>query len=298
MAPLHFLITYENAMLIKTFLVATALTAGCGIAACQLQAVEYLPGIEWPEPKVITPGKSSSEPPSDATILFDGTDLTAWYNGDRWTVSDGVATIGKGSLTTKGKFGDCQLHIEWSIPKSTKGKGQKRGNSGITFMVRDDQEIDLYTKYEVQILDSYENETYYDGQAAAIYKQSPPMVNATRPPGEWNNYDIIFTAPRFAESGKLLSPAFITMLHNGVLVHNHFELQGTTSWIRPPLYLKHDDKLPIGLQHHKNKVHFRNIWVRDIEPIVGRRVSEPMYRDKGKTWPVSEAGGDGNPIKK
>lgn len=236
---------------------------------------EYLTGIEWPEPKVVDPGDSAADPPEDAVVLFDGTDLSAWENGDRWRVEDGVAIIGRGEIRSKQAFGDCQVHIEWSAPTPPRGRGQGRGNSGLFF-----------GPYEMQILDSYDNETYFDGQAASIYKQTPPLVNAMRPPGEWNVYDVIWTAPRFNDDGSLKSPAYITALHNGVLVLNHFELLGDTPFNRPPRYEKHPVKQPIRLQDHGNPVRFRNIWVREIEPIVGKRVRAPYMDDGEEETPI------------
>ena len=229
---------------------------------------EYLPGIEWQEPPIITPGKDGG-PPSDAVVLFDGKDLSAWEHGENWQVEDGVAIVGRGDIKTKQGFGDCQLHIEWSAPTKVEGSGQGRGNSGVFLM----------DTYEVQVLDSYDNETYFDGQAGAIYKQTPPMANAMRPPGEWNVYDVIWTAPRFSEDGALASPAYITLLHNGIIVLNHFELEGDTPFNRPPQYNAHADKLPIRLQDHGNPVRYRNIWVREIKPIEGKRVKQAVLRN-------------------
>ncbi|MCA9057634.1 MAG: DUF1080 domain-containing protein, partial [Planctomycetaceae bacterium] len=190
-------------------------------------AEEYLNGIKWETPPIIT--VSEHGVPSDALVLFDGTDLSAWENGDKWKIEDGAMVVGKGDVRTKESFGDCQLHIEWSAPVPAKGNGQGRGNSGIFLM----------NTYELQVLDSFDNETYNDGQAGAIYKQTPPMVNAMRPPGEWNVYDIFWTAPRFNEDGSLASPAAITAVHNGVLIQNHFVLKGDTPFTRPPQYNKH-----------------------------------------------------------
>jgi len=240
---------------------------------------EYLPGIEWQEPPIVTPGKENWLPPSDAIVLFGGKDLSKWENGENWTVRDGVALVGKGQITSKDKFGDCQIHIEWSAPTPPKGHGQRRGNSGLFLM----------GNYEIQILDSYQNQTYFEGQAGAIYKQTPPMANAMRPPGEWNTYDIFWTRPRFADDGSLESPAYITAVHNGVLILNHFELLGDTPYHRPPAYTKHADLLPISLQDHGNPVAFRNIWVREIKPAVGKRTSEPyiLNGETGKKTPVS-----------
>lgn len=244
-----------------------------------IMADEYLNGIKWEKPAIVTPGASDGQPPSDAVVLFNGKDLSNWHNGENWSVEDGVIYAGKGVLTTKQEFGDCQLHIEWASPIQVKGSGQGRGNSGVFLM----------GKYEIQVLDSYDNETYHDGQAGAIYKQTPPMVNAMRKPTEWNSYDIIWTAPRFKEDGSLESPAFITALHNGVLILNHFELQGDTPYHRPPAYQPHAAQGPISLQDHGNPVRFRNIWVRPIKPI-GREQAEPPYILSGdKKTPVQSA---------
>ena len=214
---------------------------------------EWKSGIDWSEPPVVDPGPPGG-PPSDAIVLFDGTNLDAWNGVENWTIEDGAATVGS-NVTSKQSFGDCQLHLEFATPSKVKGEGQGRGNSGVYLMSR----------YEVQILDSYENETYFDGQCAAIYKQHPPLVNACRKPGEWQTYDIIFRAPRFKE-GELESPAAITVLHNGVLVQNHFELLGGTFWDEPPSYTAHEERAPLLLQYHNNPTRFRNIWIRDLMP--------------------------------
>jgi hypothetical protein len=214
----------------------------CGIAALGAAAwaqqnlgysdTPFLPGGKWrvhdgtrPQPKVIEPGTFSTQdapgkPPSDAIVLFDGKDLSNWRNGRneaRWKVENGYFEIvkGTGTLETKPEFGDCQIHIEWSAPNPPRGASQARGNSGVLIMNR----------YEVQVLDSHDNKTYPDGQAASIYAQYPPLVNAMRKPGEWNTYDIIFTAPRFRD-GRLIKPAYATVIHNGVVVHNHAEILG------------------------------------------------------------------------
>lgn len=214
---------------------------------------EYLSGKVWPEPKVVTPGQNGA-PPSDAIVLFDGADLSHFNGGEKWLIKDGVATVHGGGVTSKRAFGSCQLHVEWAAPAEVKGHGQGRGNSGIY----------LQGKYEVQVLDSYENKTYYDGQAGALYKQWPPLVNACRKPGEWQTYDIIFDAPKFDAQGKVSKPGYVTVLHNGVLIQNHAELQGTTAWDRAPAYEPHADKLPLSIQDHGNPVRFRNIWIREL----------------------------------
>ncbi len=218
-----------------------------------LAAEEYKSGRVWPEPKTIDPGPPGG-PPSDAVVLFDGKDLSAWVGAEKWEVNDGVATVRGGSARTKQEFGDCQIHLEWASPEKVSGSGQGRGNSGVYIM----------GKYEIQILDSHDNPTYFDGQAGSLYKQWPPLVNASRKPGEWQTYDIIFNGPRFDSTGNLLKPGHVTVLHNGVLVQNHAEIQGGTAWDRPPAYTPHGTKGPLHLQDHGNPVKFRNIWVREL----------------------------------
>jgi len=207
------------------------------------------------EPRVIEPGP----PPSDAIVLFDGKDLSQW-NGDRngpakWEIKNGVATVnGTGSISTKQEFGDCQLHVEWATPEKVEGEGQGRGNSGIL----------LQGRYEVQVLDSYINKTYYHGQAGAIYKQYAPLVNACRKPGEWQSYDIIFHAPRFDADGKLEKPGTVTVLQNGVLVQDNVETKGSTGPTGAPKYRAHPLKQSLVLQDHHNPVRYRNIWIREL----------------------------------
>jgi hypothetical protein len=222
---------------------------------------EYKSGIVWPEPKVVTPGKVDAAPPADAIVLFDGKDLSKWDGGDKWEIKDGYAVVQKADITTKDSFGDYQLHVEFATPEVVKGSGQGRGNSGVF----------LANRYEVQVLDSFDNKTYFDGQCASLYKQSPPMVNVCRKPGEWQSFDILFTAPRFAEDGKVLKPAYVTVTHNGVVVQNHFELQGGTYYDRPPSYEKHPEKQPIRLQNHGDPVKYRNIWIREIRMLEGKK---------------------------
>ncbi len=232
---------------------AAAITVGAWVD-------EYKSGIVWPEPAVVDPG-DAARAPADAIVLFDGKSLEAWVGGENWPIENNTATSDKAGITTKQSFGDCQLHLEFATPEKVEGSGQGRGNSGVYLM----------GVYEVQILDSFENPTYFDGQAASIYKQQPPMVNACRKPGEWQTYDIIFTAPKFDAEGKMSSPAVVTMLHNGVLVHNHFELLGGTSYTEAPSYKQHAEKAPIHLQFHGNPVKFRNIWIREnVHPLVGQ----------------------------
>jgi len=215
-----------------------------------------------PEPKVVTAGKTNSEAPSDAIVLFDGNSGSAWQQkngGDlKWTVGDGAMTVkpGTGDIITKQKFGDCQMHIEWRIDKNVKGENQDRGNSGIFLMGR----------YELQVLDNYNaiNKTYANGQAGSIYKQSPPLVNVCKAPGEWQSYDIIFTAPRFSENGTVITPAHITVLQNGVLVQNNTTIWGNSVYIGSPTYEKHDAKESIVLQDHSHLTSYRNIWIREL----------------------------------
>lgn len=261
----------------KTILSAVAVLT---VPLLSVHAQEWKSGIKWQEPPVVTPGATDHQPPSDAVVLFGGEDLSAFDNGDKWKVEDGVAIPQKTGITSKQEFGDLQLHLEWSAPEQVQSQGQGRGNSGVYLM----------GKYEVQILDSYDNKTYFDGQAGSIYKQTPPMVNAMRKPGEWNTYDIFFTAPRFNEAGKLQAAAAITLVHNGVLVLNHFELLGATSYIAAPRYEAHPPTGPIHLQFHGNPVRFRNIWVREIKPPVGEQVEPPYNLVKGVKIPTGKAG--------
>jgi hypothetical protein len=248
------------------------------LTASTSRAEEYLTGIEWQEPPIVTPGAKCGDAPSDAVILFDGKDLSGWNGAETWKVEDGAMVVGKNMIESKETFGDCQLHIEWSAPTPPVGESQGRGNSGVFF-----------GPYELQVLDSYDNKTYYDGQAASIYKQTPPMANAMKAPGDWNVYDIAWTAPRFNDDGSLKSPAYITVFHNGVLAQNHFELLGNTPFSDPPSYNKHDLKQPIRLQDHGNPVRFRNIWVRETKPPVGKRTREPFRRDGDKETPITAA---------
>jgi hypothetical protein len=221
---------------------------------------------ERPLPPVIDPGTASTQdqagrPPSDAVVLFEGKDNAQWVAMDgsptKWVVKDGALECvpGSGYIRSLQGFGDCQLHIEWAAPTVVKGDSQGRGNSGVFFG---------YGRYEIQVLDSYDNKTYADGSAASIYNQYPPLVNATRPPGQWQSYDIIWTAPRFDAEGKLTSPARMTAFHNGVLVQNNVELTGPNPWIGRPPYKAHPERLPIAMQDHGNPVRFRNIWVREL----------------------------------
>jgi hypothetical protein len=209
-----------------------------------------------PKPAVVTPGASPTEgigAPADAVVLFDGKDLSNWQ-GANWKVENGYMEVTKGSLSTKEGFGDCQLHIEWMTPVPAKGDGQGRSNSGVYFM----------GKYELQVLDSFENLTYADGQAGSIYGQYPPLVNASRPPGQWQTYDVVFRRPRFDAAGKLTKPAIITAFHNGILIQDHTELTGPTGHKARPPYAAHGDKAPISLQDHGQPIRFKNIWIRAL----------------------------------
>ncbi len=231
-----------------------------------------LPGGQWrvhdgdrPQPRVVEPGTCSTReelgrPPSDAIVLFDGEDTSQWVGRDggpiQWKVRDGaIETVFRtGNIQTKEQFGDCQLHIEWATPAKVEGDSQGRGNSGVFLM----------GKYEIQVLDSYDNRTYADGHAGAVYGQYPPLVNASRKPGEWQTYDIFFVAPRF-EAGSLVSPAYITVVHNGVLVHHHQAAMGPTGHRIAASYdVPHGPQGPLMLQDHRNPVRFRNIWIRPL----------------------------------
>ena len=211
-------------------------------------------------PEVVSPSLKN-RPPSDAIVLYSGKqDLKNWTHskGDpvRWKAGKYLTVVKKtGAIQTKEAFGDVQLHIEWRTPKKIEGQGQGRGNSGVFLM----------GKYEVQVLDSYDNETYYNGQAGSLYKQHIPLVNACRPPGKWQTYDIYFTAPRFNKDKTIKSPAYITVVHNGILIHNHVELKGPTRFIGQPEWEYHEEKLPLMLQDHSNPVSFRNIWIRELK---------------------------------
>lgn len=231
----------------------------------------FLPGGKWhvhdgdrPQPKVIDAGTFSTQetpgrPPSDAVVLFDGKDLSKW-KGDKgpaeWKVENGYVEIkpGSGFITTKEEFGDCQLHVEFSEPSPPSGEGQGRGNSGVF----------LFGRYEIQVLDSFQSPTYPDGQASAIYGQFPPLVNASRAPALWQTYDIIFNGPRF-QGDQVTRPAYATVLHNGVVVHNHTALLGPMVYRALAHYTPHGEKGPLSLQDHGNPVRFRNIWIRELK---------------------------------
>lgn len=263
-------------------LAGLALAAVAALAVAQQQSkpgdlgftdTPMLPHLPWhvhdparPHPKVISPGATPGAAPSDAIVLFDGKDLSQWeqegLGADRgkmvdaqWKVGEGYFEVGAGTggLLTRQKFGDCQLHVEWSSPTPAKGTSQGRGNSGVLLMSR----------YEIQVLDAYNNPTYADGQAGAIYGQWPPLVNPARQPGEWNTYDILFEAPRF-EGEKLVKPAYATVLYNGVMVHHHQELMGPMVYRQVAHYTPHAPEESLMLQDHHNPVRYRNIWIRRI----------------------------------
>ncbi len=243
--------------------------SGAALAAALLFTSAPLAAQEWPvhspdrpRPPVVDPGPAGppASVPRDAIVLFDGRDLSAWQKegggAPGWRVADGYVEVvsGSGTIETRRAFGDIQLHIEWATPATVSADGQNRGNSGVFLM----------GLYEVQVLDSYDNDTYPDGQAAALYGQAPPLVNACRPPGQWQTYDIIFRAPRFNSDGSLESPARVTVLHNGVLVHDNAAFHGQTAHMRRATYVAHADRLPIRLQDHGDPVRYRNVWVREL----------------------------------
>ncbi|KGB56816.1 hypothetical protein FG91_00609 [Sphingopyxis sp. LC81] len=252
--------------------IAVAVTAG-GPATAQekpgFKDTPMLPDGKWqvhdsdrPYPTVVTPGTVPGAPPSDAVVLFDGKSLDAWQAKARpWIVEDGAMTSipplggrGENALISKASFGDVQLHLEFRSPNPPTHSSQDRGNSGIWFMQR----------YEIQILDGYQNPTYADGTVGAIYAWKPPLVNASRKPGEWQSYDIVFERPHFGPDGKLLRPAYVTAFLNGVLVQNRQPWLGSTVWRKVATYEAHGDAAPIQLQDHNSPVSFRNIWVRPL----------------------------------
>ena len=224
-----------------------------------------------PVPPVVTPGANNAAPPSDAIVLFDGKNLDEWVfakdkSPAKWAVAGGILTVskapGSGNIETKETFKDYQLHVEWRIPENITGSGQARGNSGVFLASTGPGDAG----YELQVLDSYNNKTYVNGQAGSIYKQGIPLANPNRKPGEWQSYDVVWTAPRFNSDGTLKTPAYVTVFFNGVVVQNHFQVQGQTLFIGKPIY-KAYDRAPIKLQAHGDKsepISFRNIWVREL----------------------------------
>lgn len=267
-----------------SLLFSTLLATGAWLSAQQAapasserQTPPQAPGTEKPQdtevwepvPKVVTPGANNTAPPSDAIVLFDGKNLDEWVSVKdkspaKWIVADGVLTVNKaaGNIETRRTFRNYQLHIEWKIPENITGTGQARGNSGVFLASTGLGDAG----YELQVLDSYNNPTYVNGQAASIYKQSIPLVNANRKPGEWQIYDVAWTAPIFNADGSLKTPAYVTVFFNGVLVQNHFELKGETRYIGRPFY-KEFDSAPVKLQAHgdpSEPISFRNIWIREL----------------------------------
>jgi len=253
---------------LRRVVAVASIASGCVSAADDAKSQQPswpIHSLERPKPRVVDPGPYTAPvpPPSDATVLFDGTTLDRWVADDstggpaRWRIVSGAMEVlpGSGPIATRQGFGDVQVHFEWMSPNPARGTGQDRGNSGVFLMGR----------YEVQILDSWRNDTYADGQAAALYGQFPPLVNASRPPGQWQSYDIVFRRPRFDARGQLTHPARVTVIHNGVLVQDAVTLTGPTGHHERPPYLAHPDALPIGLQDHGHPVRFRNFWVRSLE---------------------------------
>ena len=254
---------------------AALLSAACLIANTKLFAAgvagytntPIVPGTTWhvhdpnrPQPRVVAPGEHFSQnanPPADALVLFDGKDFSKWESDKgevRWKIQDGyMETTKTGMIRTKDQFSDFQMHLEFATPEKVEGSGQGRGNNGVLILGR----------YEIQVLDSFNNSTYPDGQASAIYGQTPPLVNASRGPGQWQTYDIIFEAPRW-EDGKLVKKAYVTVLHNGIVVHHRLEILGTTGHQIAPVYGKPQEKGAIHLYEHGNPVRFRNIWIRNL----------------------------------
>jgi hypothetical protein len=222
-----------------------------------------------PVPKAVTPGATSMAPPSDAIVLFDGKNLDEWVTTKdktpaKWTVADGILTVNKtgGNIETKRSFKNYQLHVEWKVPENITGSGQARGNSGVFLASTGTGD----SGYELQVLDSFNNKTYVNGMAGSMYKQAIPLANPGRKPGEWQTYDVVWTAPTFNDDGSVKTPAYVTVLFNGVVVENHFELKGETLYIGKPSYKKYD-AAPIKLQAHGDKsepLSFRNIWIREL----------------------------------
>ncbi|MBK0381010.1 3-keto-disaccharide hydrolase [Mucilaginibacter segetis] len=255
----------------KYKIILTALLSGSFLMANAQQGAKPEDTEVWdPAPPVVTPGKTVGDAPSDAIVLFDGKNLDQWVDVEKgtpaeWFVKDGVLTVNKatGNIQTKQSFGNYQLHIEWREPSDIEGTSQARGNSGV-FLASIGKGDD---GYELQVLDSYKNKTYVNGMAGSIYKQFIPLANPTKPPGQWNVYDVIWTAPVFNGDGSLKSPAKATVLFNGVLVENNVELMGPTQYIGKAAYRRAHGPAPIKLQAHGDKskpISFRNIWVREL----------------------------------
>lgn len=259
--------TFTTKVVFTTLAVTTCICAGAQDKYPQPTPMKPEMSEYWtPQPKVVTPGTATSKAaitaPSDAIVLFDGKDLSLWQSADgnpaQWDVHNGVFTVNKknGDILTKQKFGDFQLHIEWCVPKNIQGKSQGRGNSGIF----------LQDMYEIQVLDCYDNETYINGFTGSVYKQTPPLANAMRKPGEWNVYDIIYKAPTFTKDGKYRTPPTVTVIQNGVLLQNNTTILGTTEYVGFPKIKEHGDG-PLRLQSHGDPsapISFRNIWIREL----------------------------------
>jgi len=259
-------------MTYKLLLASVLLTGSTTIINAQQPAMKHEDTEFYePVPKVVTPGKSYGDAPSDAVVLFDGKDLSQWVTANdtsqpaQWVVKDKVLTVNKkaGNIQTRQSFLDYQLHIEWRIPKTITGTSQARGNSGVFLASLGKGDVG----YELQVMDSYNNPTYVNGQAGSVYKQSPPLANPNRPPGEWQTYDIAWTAPRFNENGSVKSPARVTVFFNGVLVQNSFELKGPTRYVGNAVYDTPHGASRIKLQSHgdpSEPISFRNIWIRPL----------------------------------
>jgi len=257
-------------MIEKVFFAAAALTVATGAFAAEgYTDTPMIPGTKWhihdpnrPVPPVVTPGEKFSQmadAPSDAVVLFDGKDFSKWQSQSggevKWKIENGYMESTKtGRIRTKDEFGDFQMHLEFATPEKVDGKGQGRGNNG----------VNIFGKYEIQVLDSYNNVTYADGQASALYGQTPPLVNGSRGPGQWQTYDVIFEGARWNDQGELTRKASVTLLHNGVIVHNKRELQGGTNHRSIEAYKKDDGTGFIELYEHANPVRFRNIWIRPL----------------------------------
>jgi len=260
----------KHSRIYETLAVAVLIALASALCAQQASPKPQDTEVWEPVPAVVTPGATCGAPPSDAVVLFDGANLDEWvaaqdHSPARWLVHDGVVTVNKaaGNIETKRRFRDYQLHIEWQVPANITGSDQARGNSGVFLASTGPGDAG----YELQVLDSYNNKTYVNGQAGSIYKQGIPLVNPNRKPGEWQSYDVVWTAPVFNGDGLLKTPAFVTVFFNGVLVQNHFELKGETLYIGKPFYKKFDSA-PIKLQAHGDRsepISFRNIWVRELK---------------------------------
>jgi hypothetical protein len=258
-------------ILLSTFFAFTILTGmSIPLYAQQSSAKPEDTEVWQPEPKVVTPSAECGAPPSDAIVLFDGKNLDEWVSAQdrsqpaKWNIADGILTVSKtaGNIETKRSFHNYQYHMEWRVPENITGSGQARGNSGLFLASTGPGDAG----YELQVLDSYNNKTYVNGMAASVYKQSIPLANPARKPGEWQIYDVVWIAPTFNADGSLKTPAYVTAFFNGVLVENHFEVKGETRYIGQPFYKKFDGA-PIKLQAHGDKsepLSFRNIWVREL----------------------------------